>query len=58
MNAIDRDSALYRRYMEQFDKQETRLIELLEESERVWTAVQAAADDTENYIANLEITED
>jgi hypothetical protein len=58
MGAVDRESALYRRYMDQLDKQETRIQELLAESEERWNAVQTAMDDIESYIASLNLVED
>lgn len=58
MTAVDRESALYRRYMDQLDKQETRIQELLAESEERWGAVQTAMDDIESYIGSLNLAED
>ena len=55
MAALDRNSALYRRYVGELDKQETRLAELTNQSERLRNERQVQLQDLQKYIDALEI---
>jgi small nuclear ribonucleoprotein (snRNP)-like protein len=55
MTALDRDTPLYRRYLEELDQQETRLQSLRGEAERLRAEAQTLTNELRAYIDALEI---
>ena len=55
MGAVDKDSALYRRYVNELDSQETRLQTLREEAAALRAAAQEAERDLRAYVDSLEV---
>jgi hypothetical protein len=55
MAALDRDSALYRRYVDELDQQETRLKALRAEADQFRSEAQALGDELRAYLDTLEV---
>ena len=57
MSAVDNDSAIYKRYMDKLDTQETRLEVITEELERLESEVQTTETALTQYLDTLELGE-